>query len=133
MPSLFSNRYFPHALFAVALTSISINLISHRRTAEGERSGIQAQISVLESIKEQLQLDKPLSNEELAKLKRLVRPVDEGRDTESHKAAVSWRNVFRASRASDGEPELRKWDQEDLEKCAYERTPSLTQRSKTTS
>jgi len=124
MPSLFSNRYFPHAFFAVALTSISINLISHRRTAEGERSGIQAQISVLESIKEQLQSDKPLSNEELAKLKRLVRPVDEGREAESHKAEVSWTNVFRTGRASDGEPELRKWDQEDLEKLQKEMSSS---------
>jgi len=106
------------------LTSISINLISHRRTAEGERSGIQAQISVLESMKEQLQSDKPLSNEELAKLKRLVRSVDEGREAESHKAEVSWTNVFRTSRASDGEPELRKWDQEDLEKLQKEMSSS---------
>jgi len=125
MPSLFSNRYFPHAFFAMALTSISINLISHRRTAEGERSRIQAQISVLESIKEQLQSDKQLSNEELAKLKRLVRPVDEGREAESHKAEVSWTNVFRtSSQASDGEPELHKWDQQDLEKLQKEMSSS---------
>ena len=123
MPSLFSNRYFPHALFAIALTSISINLVSHRRTAEDERSRIQAQISVLESIKEQLQSDKPLSNEELEKLKKLVRPVDTGREAEHHKEEeVSWTNVFRSRKTQvlDGEAELSKWDQQDLENCAYE-------------
>jgi len=125
--SLFSNRYFPHAFFAIALTSISINLISHRRTAEDERSRIQAQISVLESIKEQLQSDKPLSSEELERLKKLVRPVDtgyEGRETEeSHKEGISWINLFRSSRepqTSDGEAELSKWDQQDLEKLQKE-------------
>jgi hypothetical protein len=130
MPSLFTHRYFPHAFLAIALTSISINLISHRRTVEDERSKIKAQISVLESIKEQLQSDKPLSNEELAKLKKLVRPVDstghEGREKEEE---VSWTNVFRSRgkpQASDGESELSKWDQQDLEKCAYETTQILT-------
>lgn len=123
--SLFSNRYFPHAFFAIALTSISINLISHRRTVEDERSRIQAQISVLESIKEQLQSDKPLSSEELERLKKLVRPVDtghEGRETGSQKEEISWINVFRGrkGRASDGEPEISQWDKQDLEKCTYE-------------
>ncbi|KAF8802652.1 hypothetical protein BYT27DRAFT_7260949 [Phlegmacium glaucopus] len=122
--SLFSNRYFPHAIYAIALTSISINLISHRKAAEDERSRIQAQISVLESVKEQLQSDKPLSNEELEKMKRLVRPVDtgqEGREPENQKE-VSWINIFRGrkDRASDGEAEISKWDQQDLEKLQKE-------------
>lgn len=118
--SLFSNRYFPHALFAIALTSISINLVSHRRTAEEERSRVQAQISVLGSIKDQLQSGKPMSNEELDRLKKLARSADN--DRESHKA-VSWTNVFRSVRKpqpSDGEAEISKWDKQDLETCAYE-------------
>ena len=122
--SLFSHRYFPHVLFAIALTSISINLVSHRRTAEDERSKVQAQISVLESIKEQLQSGKPLSNEELDRQKKLARPVDN--DRERHKA-VSWTDVFRSARKpqlSDGVAELNKWDQQDLETCAYERLRS---------
>lgn len=122
MSSLFSNRYFPHALSAIALTSISINLTSHRRTAEEERSRIQAQISVLESIKEQLlQSDKPLSNEELERLKKLVRPVEsgyEGRETESRKEEIGWINVFRKPQLSDGDAEMSKWDQKDLQECA---------------
>ena len=122
--SLFSNRYFPHALFAIALTSISINLVSHRRTAEEERSRVQAQISVLESIKEQLQSGKPLSNEELDRLKKLAaRSVEVDNDRERHKA-VSWTNVFRSAQPSNGEAELSKWDQQDLETCAYERLKS---------
>ena len=125
--SLFSNRYFPHALFAIALTSISINLVSHRRTAEEEQSRIQAQISVLESIKEQLQSGKPLSNEELDRLKKLAARsvVDVDNDRERHKA-VSWTSVFRGAQRSNGEAELSKWDQQDLETCAYERPKSDT-------
>ena len=122
--SLFSHRYFPHALFAIALTSISINLVSHRRTAEDERSRIQAQISVLESIKEQLQSGKPLSNEELDRQKKLARSVENDRERNK---AVSWTDVFRSARKpqpSDGEAELNKWEQQDLETCAYERLKS---------
>jgi len=120
--SLFSNRYFPHAFFAIALTSISIHLVSHRRTVEEERSRIQAQISVLESIKEQLQSDKPLSNGELERLKKLARPVDTGheqREVESHKE-VGWTNIFRGRKRSDAEAELSKWDQQDLDKLQKE-------------
>ena len=119
--SLFSHRYFPHALFAIALTSISINLVSQRRTAEDERSRVQAQISVLESIKEQLQSGKPLSDEELDKQKKLARSADTTNDRESH-TTVSWMEVFRSARkprSSDGEAELNKWEQKDLETCVY--------------
>lgn len=119
--SLFSHRYFPHTLFAIALTSISINLVSHRRNAEDERSRVQAQISVLESIKEQLQSGKPLSNEELDRQKRLARSVDNNRE---HHKTVSWTEVFRSARRSNGEAELSKWEQQDLETCAYERLKS---------
>ena len=135
--SLFSNRYFPHALFAMALTSLSINLISHRKTAEDERSRIQAQISVLESIKEQQQLPsddskkKPLSSEELERLKRLVRPVvdsngndDEGRreaEESQKESGVGWiLNVFRTRQKPSSDEKMSKWDQQDLERCAYE-------------
>lgn len=118
--SLFSNRYFPHVLSAIALTSISINLTSHRRTAEEERSRIQAQISVLESIKEQLQSDKPLSSEELQRLKKLVRPVAVDTGHQARKEEVSWTSVFRKKpqQTPDGETEMSKWDQQDLAKCA---------------
>ena len=118
--SLFSHRYFPHALFAIALTSISINLVSHRRTAEDERSRVQARISVLESIKEQLQSGKALSNEELDRQMKLARSANNNR--EDHKA-VSWTEVFRSARkfqSLDGEAELSKWEQQDLQTCAYE-------------
>jgi hypothetical protein len=119
MSSLFSHRYFPHVFFALALTSISINLVSHRRTAEDERSRVQAQISVLESIKEQLQSGKLLSNEELVRQKKLVRFVDD--DRERH-TAVSWTDVFRSARKLQSSNELGKWEQQDLETCALEPT-----------
>ena len=119
--SLFSHRYFPHALFAIALTSISINLVSQRRSAEDERSRVQAQISVLESIKEQLQSGKLLSNEELDRQKKLVQSADNDRE---HHKAVSWTDVFRSAQRSGGEAELNKWEQQDLETCAYEQLKS---------
>ena len=77
---------------------------------------------MLESIKEQLlQSDKPLSNEELERLKKLVRPVEsgyEGRETESRKEEIGWINVFRKPQLSDGDAEMSKWDQKDLQECA---------------
>ena len=120
--SLFSHPYFPHTLFAIALTSISINLTSQRRTAEDERSRIQAQISVLESIKEQLHSGKLLSNEELDRQKRLARSADDGR--ELHKP-VSWSEVFSRTRKTQSlDGELNKWERKDLETCTYERMKS---------
>ena len=122
--SFFSHRYFPHVLFAIALTSISINLVSHRRTAEDERSRVQAQISVLESIKSQLQSGKPLSNEELDRQKKLARSAENDR---ARHTAVSWTEVFRSAgkhQSSDGEARLSKWEQQDLETCAYNRLKS---------
>lgn len=126
MSALFSHRYFPHVFFALALTSISINLVSHRRTAEAERSRVQAHISVLESIKDQLQSGKPLSNEELNRQKKLVRFVDDDDDDdrERHKA-VSWRDVFRSARKRQSSDELSKWEQQDLERCAFRTTEVL--------
>ena len=117
--SLFSHPYFPHTLFAIALTSISMNLTSQRRTAEDERSRIQAQISVLESIKEQLHTGKVLSNEELDRQKKLARSADDN-NGETH-TPVSWSDVFsrtRKNKSSDGE--LNKWEQKDLETCTYD-------------
>jgi MoxR-like ATPase len=119
--SLFSHRYFPHVLYAIALTSISINLASQRRTAEDERSGIQAQISVLQSIKEQLLSGKPLSNEELDRQKKLARSANN--DRELHRA-VSWTEVFRSAKKPQSSDEFNKWEKQDLETCAYERLKS---------
>ena len=101
-----------------------MNLTSQRRTAEDERSRIQAQISVLESIKEQLHSGKVLSNEELDRQKKLARSADDS-NRETHNP-VSWSDVFsrtRKNKSSDGE--LNKWEQKDLETCTYERTEIL--------
>ena len=64
--------YLPHVLYSVALTSISINLVSFRKTAEADVARVNAQISILESIKQQLQSRVPLSTDELEKLKEVV-------------------------------------------------------------
>jgi hypothetical protein len=121
--SLFSSRYFPHVLFAITLTSISINLVSYRRTTEDERFRVQAQISVLESIKEQLQSGKPMSNEELERQMKLARSASVDNDRELHNA-VSWTAVFRNARKPQPSDEPNKWEKEDLETCTYERQKS---------
>jgi len=67
---------------------------------------------VLQSVKEQLQSGKPMSNEELDRQKKLARSADIGR--EPHKA-VSWTEVFSSARKRVGEAEFSKWEQQDLE------------------
>jgi len=79
---------------------------------------------VLVSVKEQLQSGKPMSKEELERLKKLSRFVDN--DRESHEP-VSWTSVFRSARKpqpSDGEAGLSKWDRQDLETLQKEMSSS---------
>ncbi|KAF8161493.1 hypothetical protein B0H34DRAFT_796276 [Crassisporium funariophilum] len=124
---MFSNRYFPHALFAVALSSVSINLVSQRKSAEDERARVKAQLSILQSIKEQLQSDTPISNDELERLKKLARSAapTNGADagvTGGLREQVSWSDIFRGRKPTmmDGEQEVSKWDKQDLEKMRKE-------------
>ncbi|THU87350.1 hypothetical protein K435DRAFT_782491 [Dendrothele bispora CBS 962.96] len=81
--------YGPHLLYSVAVTSLSLHLTYQKRQFSDEKSRVQAQISILESIAEELRSDKELSLDDLARLKRLARPPTE--QVEERK--MSWTEV----------------------------------------
>ena len=111
--------YFPHVLYSVALTSISINLVGFKKHAEDDTSRINAKISILDSIKRQLQSNEPLSTDELERLKKLARlsPADAASPAEQDQ--VSWSDVFSGKGPVGKDLELSKWDQKDLETSAF--------------
>jgi len=112
-----ATSYIPHALYAIAVTSISIHLVSKRRTFEDERANVNARISLLESIAKQLRSDKPINDEEVERLKRLARdPVKRDEETAKSKSEeISWKEVFLGQkRQSDSD--LSPWEKKDLEK-----------------
>ncbi|TFK45104.1 hypothetical protein BDQ12DRAFT_621724 [Crucibulum laeve] len=110
---MFTSPYFPHALYSVAITSISIHLVGKKRSIEDERARISAQTSILESIKAQLQSDKSLSNDELGRLKKLARPPPS--DEATKKEAIGWKEIIFGGRKKEGD-ELSDWDKKDLAK-----------------
>jgi hypothetical protein len=127
---MFWSPYFPHVIYAIALTTISINLKGQRSTIEDEKSRIGAQISILEGIKQQLQSNQPLSTDELERLKKLARPttVDvtpgvkkSGEAKKEHE--VGWGSIFSGKKPV--EVELSKWDKQELDSRAGQNFFSL--------
>ncbi|KIM36773.1 hypothetical protein M413DRAFT_448905 [Hebeloma cylindrosporum] len=122
---MFWSPYFPHVIYAIALTTISINLKGQRSTIEDEKSRIGAQISILEGIKQQLQSNQPLSTEELERLKKLARPTivhttpgtKESGDAKKERE-VGWGSVFSGKKPA--EVELSKWDKQELDSLRKE-------------
>jgi hypothetical protein len=112
--SRFASAYLPHALYSVAITSISIHLVSQKRTFSDERARVKAQISILESISEQLQSDKPFSTEEFERMKRLARPPEQPHSELDDKDAIGWKEVILGRKKTNDE--MSEWDKKDMEK-----------------
>lgn len=112
--SRFASAYLPHALYSVAITSISIHLVSQKRTFSDERARVKAQISILESMSEHLQSDKPFSTEEFERMQRLARPQEQHVAEVQDKDAIGWKEVF-LGRKKTGD-EMSEWDKKDMEK-----------------
>lgn len=112
--SMLASSYLPHALYSVAITSISIHLVSQRRTSSDERARVNAQISILESISQRLQSDQPFSNDELERMKRLARPPEKTPSELETKEAIGWKEVI-LGRKKAGD-EMSEWDKRDMEK-----------------
>jgi len=107
--------YLPHVIYSVAILSLSIHLVNQRKLASEERSRIAARTSILESIAEQLRSDKPLSENELEKLKRLARPLERNPDEEVLGGTIAWKEIFLGRKKAEGEPEMSKWEKKDVE------------------
>lgn len=114
---LFSS-YFPHALYSVAITSISIHLVSHRKAASDDRARVQAQKSILESIATQLKSEQPISGDELERLKRLARAskdVEAPKGDVAGKEVIGWKEVIFGRKRSENAEVMSKWDRKDLD------------------
>ncbi|KAG6840573.1 hypothetical protein C0991_005762 [Blastosporella zonata] len=108
--------YLPHAIYSVALITLSIHLVSQRKSASEERAHVAAQTSILESIRDQLGSDKPLSNDELVKLKRLARPLERSSGEVDPEKTIGWGEIFGGRKKEERAPEMNKWDKKDMEK-----------------
>ncbi|KAF9466287.1 hypothetical protein BDZ94DRAFT_1251601 [Collybia nuda] len=115
--SRFASAYLPHALYSIAIISISIHLVSQRRTFSDERARVKAQISILESISEHLRSDKSFSTEEFERMKRLARPQEELILEMGDKEIIGWKEVI-LGRKKAGEES--KWEKRDIEKVRQE-------------
>ncbi|KAF8891868.1 hypothetical protein BD779DRAFT_1513580 [Infundibulicybe gibba] len=112
---MFSTAYLPHTLYSIAITSISIHLVSQRRASSDERARINAQISILQTISQQLRSPEPLSHDELERLRRLARPASIEAGVDIPKEEIGWKEVIFGQRKTQ-EDGMSEWDKKDLEK-----------------
>ncbi|KAK7461094.1 hypothetical protein VKT23_009022 [Stygiomarasmius scandens] len=82
--------YGPHLLYSVAITSLSLHLVYQRQLFADQKSRMQAQISILETIADELRSNKELSPDDLARLRRLARPPEEKLEEKK----MSWSEVI---------------------------------------
>lgn len=99
-------RYLPHLLYATALTSAALNLISKRAGATEKQRRALARISVLEAINERLKSGENVSDTEIERLQNLVRDKVDLGDVEhagmTQEKEVDWKSVFLGRRKSEG-------------------------------
>ncbi|KAG5647848.1 hypothetical protein DXG03_007772 [Asterophora parasitica] len=106
--------YLPHAIYSVAIISVSIHLVNQRKLITDERARIAAQTSILESISEQLRSDKPLSTSELDRLKQLARPMEHNPAVDGIPGEpIGWREIFLGKKKDEG---MSIWEKRDVEK-----------------
>ena len=120
---MFSSRYFQHALYSIACLSISINLVSMRRSTEEDKARVEARLTLLESIREQLTRkgdDANNTKEELERLMRLSkRTATKRAQVVDEEGDVSWSDIFSGKVPKTGkEDDLSRWEKDDLEKRA---------------
>jgi hypothetical protein len=114
---MFASSYLPHAVYSAAIISLSIHLVNQQRSSSDDRARLNAQISILHSISQQLQSGKPLSRHELERLKRLARPVPLSSESQL-KEPIGWKEVIFGRKTSDLSG-ISAWDQKDVEKGAH--------------
>jgi len=114
MFSFIRNSYFPHAIYSLAITSISVHLVSQKRKIAEDRARVAARISILESMIEQLRENKDVPLDELDRLHRLAQPPVAGGNAGESKG-ISWREVFLGPRKA-ADSEMNDFDRRDWEK-----------------
>lgn len=115
--------YLPHILYSTALTSVSIHLLWRRKAFEDDRARHNAQITILEDLAHQLRSGSSITDEEIDRLRTLVR-VHQGTSEAvggMREHSVSWKDVFWSKKA-DERSKADEWDQRDLEQLREEFT-----------
>ncbi|KAJ6593328.1 hypothetical protein B0H19DRAFT_1055924 [Mycena capillaripes] len=79
---------------AMLLAQASFFYYFKRKSTAAERNRSEARISVLESVVEQLRSNRPLSDDELARLKRLAAPRPPITKPELHYEPVPWKEIL---------------------------------------
>ena len=109
--------YVPHAIYGMAILSISIHLVNAKKTAEEDRTRLQSRESILTQIRDQLKVEgKGVNWEEVDRLKRLARPVEHDGDRFLPEVKLSWTDVFYGRKLPKEGDELSEWEKKDLEK-----------------
>ena len=92
------STYLPHVVYATALTSIAVHLLSQRRGAEERRFQLEARIGILESIRNRLKAGEDVSDEEIARLRRMATEgttsVSGGPSKAVRKREIGWKEVM---------------------------------------
>jgi hypothetical protein len=124
-------RHIPELLYALAFSSISVNLLWQRRAAETDRRHYSARLSILGELAGRLRgsasrgggggSEVAVADAEVARLRRLAETV--GEDDEAHAAgeSIGWRDVIFGRKESGLERE----GKEELERRELERGASL--------
>ncbi|KAF5354825.1 hypothetical protein D9756_005646 [Leucocoprinus leucothites] len=119
---ILNSPYLPHAIYSLAITSISIHLVSQKRNIAEDKARVTARISILESVSKELREDKDISLDELDRLHRLARPPAPKENGGRIKEVIRWKEVFLGPKRSAG-PEMSDLDRQDWEKIKEELEP----------
>ena len=68
----FRATYLPHAVYATAIVSLSLHLLSKRRESEDLRRRAQARITVLESLVNRFESGEHVSDDEILRMRKMV-------------------------------------------------------------
>jgi hypothetical protein len=110
-------RYIPELIYALAFSSISVNLLWQRRAAETDRRHYSARLSILGELAGRLRAGGEVTDAEVARLRRLAETV--GEDTHAGES-IGWRDVIFGRKESGLERE----GKEELERRELERGAS---------
>ena len=114
------SRYIPELIYALAFSSISVNLLWQRRAAETDRRHYSARLSILGELAGRLRAGGPggsgageVTDAEVARLRRLAETV--GEDTHAGES-IGWRDVIFGRKESG----LERKGKEELERRELE-------------
>jgi hypothetical protein len=110
-------RHIPELIYALAFSSISVNLLWQRRAAETDRRHCSARLSILGELAGRLRGRGEVTDAEVARLRRLAETV--GEDTHAGES-IGWRDVIFGRKESGLERE----GKEELERRELERGAS---------